>query len=133
VQHPADLPVAGPRQPVPDLITGGGAGGRGAIPGGEVRPGREPGHVPDLGQQPGSTGRADPVQVRQGGGGGGEQRIEFFEFLLAAFLRWQMRSRSPISPAATRRRALPAASRGRTVASSALAWAADRLFLARRG
>jgi hypothetical protein len=44
-----------------------------------------------------------------------------------------MRSRSLISSAATRRRVLPAASRGRTLASSALAWAADRAFFAPPG
>ena len=44
-----------------------------------------------------------------------------------------MRSRSLISSAATRRRVLPATSRGRTVASSALAWAADRSFFAPPG
>jgi hypothetical protein len=53
--------------------------------------------------------------------------------LLAALLRWQLRSRSLISSGATRRRALPAASRGRTRASSALAWAADRLLWAPPG
>jgi hypothetical protein len=49
VQHPVDLPVPGPRQPVPDLVTGGGVDRRGAIPGGEVRLGGEPGHITDLG------------------------------------------------------------------------------------
>jgi hypothetical protein len=46
--------------------------------------------------------------------------------------RW-IRSRSLISSAATRRRVLPVASRGRTLASMALAWAADRLFFAPPG
>jgi hypothetical protein len=50
--------------------------------------------------------------------------------LSAALVRWQARSRSLVSPAATCRRARPAASRGQTLASSALAWAADKLFVA---
>ena len=53
--------------------------------------------------------------------------------LSAAFLRAYIRSRSLISSAATRRRALPATSRGRMVASSFLAWAADRSLLAPPG
>jgi hypothetical protein len=53
--------------------------------------------------------------------------------LSASFVRWWMRSRSLISSAATRRRALPAASRGQTRASSALAWAADSASLAPPG
>ncbi len=36
VQHPVDLAVAGPGQAVADLVAGGGAGRRGAVPGGEV-------------------------------------------------------------------------------------------------
>jgi hypothetical protein len=43
-----------------------------------------------------------------------------FSSLSAAFLRWWIRSRSLISSAATRRRAWPAASRGRTHAKTAL-------------
>ena len=53
--------------------------------------------------------------------------------LSAAFLRWQLRSRSLTSSAATRRRACPAGSRGRTRASSARAWAADSAFFAPPG
>jgi hypothetical protein len=50
--------------------------------------------------------------------------------LSAAFLRWQVRSRSLTSSATARRRARPAASRGRTVASNFLACAAGRSFFA---
>ena len=42
-----------------------------------------------------------------------------FGSLSAAFLRWWIRSRSLISSAATRRRAWPTASRGRTHAKTA--------------
>jgi hypothetical protein len=62
------------------------AGRRGAVPGGEVRPGREPGDVADLGQQPGSAGRADPVQVSQGGASGPEQHAEFPVCVLLALV-----------------------------------------------
>jgi NAD(P)-dependent dehydrogenase (short-subunit alcohol dehydrogenase family) len=86
VQYPVDLPVPAPRQPVPDLVTGGGIDRRGAIPGGEVRLSREPGHLTDPGQQPGSAGGADPVQIGQGGAGGGEQHIEFLVRLLLALV-----------------------------------------------
>jgi hypothetical protein len=51
-----------------------------------VRLGGEPGHVTDLGQQPGGAGGAYPVQVRQGGASGGEQRIEFFVRILLALV-----------------------------------------------
>ena len=50
-----------------------------------MRPGREPGDVADLDQQPGGAGRADPVQVSQSGAGGPEQLVSS---LFAAFLRW---------------------------------------------
>ena len=53
--------------------------------------------------------------------------------LFAAFFRWWIRSRSAINSAPTRRRALPAASRGRTDASRTFAWAADRSFFAPPG
>ncbi len=53
--------------------------------------------------------------------------------LSAAFFRTWIRSRSATSSAATRRLVLPAMSRGRTPASSAFAWAADRSFFAPPG
>jgi hypothetical protein len=75
VQHPVDLPVAGPGQPVADLVTGGGVDRRGAVPGGEVPPGREPGDVTGLDQQPGSAGRSDPMQAGQRGPGGASKAV----------------------------------------------------------
>ena len=50
VVHP---PVPGPGEPVPDLLTGGGIDRCGAGPGREPVPVGEPGHVPDVGQDPG--------------------------------------------------------------------------------
>lgn len=84
---------------------------------------REAGDVADLDQQPGCPGRPIPgrfssvVPVA---------RSSSVSSLFAAFLRASIRSRSAMSSAATRRRVLPTASRGRTLASSASAWAADR-------
>src|SRR6266487_433435 len=52
--------------------------GRGAVPRGEVRPVREPGHVAYFRQEPGGSGRADAVQVGQRGGGGLEQVSQLF-------------------------------------------------------
>jgi hypothetical protein len=130
VQHPVDLPVAGPREPVADLIAGGGIDGRSAIR--EAKCAR----VGNLAASPTSaSSRAAPdgpipcrsVNVVP------VAASSAVSSLLAALLRWQLRSRSLISSGATRRRALPAASRGRTRASSALAWAADRLLWAPPG
>ena len=45
----------------------------------------EPGDVPDVHQQPGGTGRADPVQAGQGTAGGPSSSRSS---LSAAFLRW---------------------------------------------
>jgi len=42
-----------------------------------VRPGREPGDVTSLDQQPGSAGRSDPMQAGQRGPGGRKQRGKF--------------------------------------------------------
>ena len=87
----------------------------------------EAGDVADLDQQPGRTGGSDPVQVQQRGSGLGQQRLELFVRGLGA----------PVDSlevadefGGERRRALPAASRGRTEASRVLACAADRSFFA---
>jgi excisionase family DNA binding protein len=69
VQDAVDLAIAGPRQPVPDLIAGGGIDRGGAVPGREVVAVGEPGDVGDLDQQPRGAGRADALQVKQLGAG----------------------------------------------------------------
>ena len=48
MQHPVDLPVPGPGEPVPDLVAGGGIDRGGAVPGGEVGAVGEPGDLADL-------------------------------------------------------------------------------------
>lgn len=48
---------------MPDLLTGRGVQRRGAVPGREMRPGREPADVTDLDQQPGRTRRPDAGNV----------------------------------------------------------------------
>ena len=73
VQDPVDLPVPAARQPVSDVVAGGGVDGCGAVPGGEVVAVGEPGDVADLDQQPGRTGGSDAVQVDQAGAGRGDQ------------------------------------------------------------
>jgi hypothetical protein len=65
VQHVVESPVAGPGQPVADLVAAGGVQGCGAGPGCEVVAVGEPGHVADVGKDPGGTGRADPEQLGQ--------------------------------------------------------------------
>jgi hypothetical protein len=95
----------------------------------EVVAGGEPGDVGDLDQQPGGNGGADAVQVHQRGAGGGDQRFEFGGGGLALVDPLEVADQL----AATRRRALPAASRGRPVASKVLAWAADSAILAPPG
>jgi hypothetical protein len=54
------------------LVAGGGAGGRGAIPGGEVAAVSETGDVTDVTEQPGSAGRSDAVEVLQAAAGPGD-------------------------------------------------------------
>jgi hypothetical protein len=73
-----DLPVPGPREPVPDLVTGGGVDRCGAGPGREVGPVREPGDVADLDEQPSGAGGADALEVQQRGAGGLDQLAQFF-------------------------------------------------------
>ena len=90
----------------------------------------EPGHLTDPGQQPGSTRRADPVQVSQGSAGGPEQRAEFLVRLLLALVDpFQVADQLGGDPAAGLARGIAGADR----ASSALAWAADRFFFAPPG
>ena len=84
-KYPVDLTVPAAGQPVSDVVAGGGVDGCGAGPGREVVAVGEPGDVADLDEQPGSTGRADAVQV--------EQRRSVvlrsaMSSLFAAFLRW---------------------------------------------
>src|SRR5690606_18474362 len=62
VVHPS---VAGAREPVADLFTGGGVQGGGPGPGGEPVAVGEPGDVTDVGQDPGGAGRSDAVDVQQ--------------------------------------------------------------------
>jgi len=73
VQHPLDAPVPGPREPVALLLAGGGAGGRGAVPPGEVAAVNETGNVTDVAEQPGSAGRSDAMEVLQAAAGIGDQ------------------------------------------------------------
>ena len=84
VQDPVDLPVAAAGEPVADVVAGGGVDRCGAGPGGEVAAVGEPGDVADLDQQPGSTGGADAVQVKQAGAGGPDQCLEFLVRRLGA-------------------------------------------------
>ena len=77
VQDAVDLPVAGPGQPVADVVAGGRVDRGGSVPGREVGAVGEPGDVADLDQQPGRTGRSDAVQVQQAGPGGRDQVDEF--------------------------------------------------------
>ena len=51
--------------------------GAAPFPGREVGPGREPGHVGDVDQDPGCAGRAHPVQVHQMAAAAGHTRAEF--------------------------------------------------------
>ena len=93
-------------------------------------PVREPGDISDLDQQPGGAGWADPLQAHQRGPGRLERRDQFpVGGLLALVDALQVR----ISSAATRRRACPARSRGRTRPSRTLALAADSAFFAPPG
>jgi len=95
-----------------------------------VPPVREPGDISDLDQQPGGAGWPIPSRLISVVPVALSAAISS---LSAAFLRWQARSRSAISSAATRRRACPARSRGRTRPSRTLAWAADSAFFAPPG
>jgi hypothetical protein len=54
-QDPVDLAVAGARQPVSDLVSGGGVDGGGAVPGREVGLVWESGDVADLDHKPGGS------------------------------------------------------------------------------
>jgi hypothetical protein len=73
----------------------------------------EPGHLTDPGQQPGSTRRADPVQIGQGGAGGGEQRIEFLVRLLLALAGpFQVADQLGGDPASCLARSIPRAGPG---------------------
>ena len=90
----------------------------------------EPGDAGDFDQQPGGAGGTDAVQAGQCATGGFEQVTEFFVGgLLALVDAFQVADQLGGNPAA----GLAAASRGRTLASRALAWAADRSFFAPPG
>ena len=130
VQGPVDLAVPGPREPVPDLVAGGGVDECGAVPGRKVVAVGESRDVADLDEQPGCAGGSDAGQVGQVVPVAASSAVSS---LFAAFLRAWIRSRSLMSSAATRRRVLPTTSRGRTFPSNALAWAADRSCFAPPG
>src|SRR6185503_823032 len=77
VQDAVDSPVPCPGEPVPVLVTGGSVDGGGAVPGGEVCLGREPGDVastgladnvtrPQLGQQLACLGRGKGLLLPTG-------------------------------------------------------------------
>jgi hypothetical protein len=55
VQDSVQATIAGPGQPVPDLLAGGRVDGCGAGPGGEVGHGPEPGDVPDVAEDSGGA------------------------------------------------------------------------------
>jgi len=84
VQHPVDLPVAAAGEAVPDLVTGGGVDGGGAVPGREVvavgnrvmSPTSTSGRAAPEGPMPGRSSRLVPVASRSS-----------VSSLLAAFLR----------------------------------------------
>jgi hypothetical protein len=70
VQRVVDAAISGPRQPVPDLLAGGGVDGCGAVVGGELILRREPVDGLDLGQDAAGDHGADAVeggQVRASG------------------------------------------------------------------
>lgn len=76
VQHPVDAPVPGPGQAVTFLVAGGRLDRGGAVAGGEVRGGAEPGDVADVSDvsdQAGRAGRADPVELAQRAAGRGDE------------------------------------------------------------
>jgi hypothetical protein len=127
VQDPVDAPVPGARQPVAGLAAGGGVQRRGAVPGGEPVAAGEPVDVADVGEQPGGPDgpmpcrsiRVDPRAVTSSVSSLSRARV---------FL--SMASSSPASSAASRRRVLPARSRGLTVASSVRACRAETVPVA---
>jgi len=63
VQDPVDAPIPGAGEPVAALVTRGRLERGGAVPGREVRRGGEPADVGDVGDQPGSAGRTNPMQL----------------------------------------------------------------------
>jgi hypothetical protein len=67
-----------PREPVSDLLAGGGVQGCGACPGREPVAVGEPGDVADVGQDPGGDDRADAGQVHQVRAAGNDQDLEPF-------------------------------------------------------
>lgn len=73
MQHPVDLAVAGPRQPMPSLITGRRLQRRRAVPGREPALVDEPADVRDVAEQVRRAGRADPGQLHQGAAAGVDQ------------------------------------------------------------
>ncbi len=68
---------------MPDVVSGGGVDGCGAVPRGEVGLVREPGDVTNLDEEPGRTGGADAVQIEQSGS---RLRQQFGELLVGGFL-----------------------------------------------
>ena len=87
--------------------------------------------VTDVTEEAGGAGRTDAVEVLEAAAGG--KRHQRSQLNVGGLLRWSMRRGSLISSPASRRRVRPAISRGRTVASRARAWAADRTFVAPPG
>ncbi|MFC0112360.1 hypothetical protein [Kibdelosporangium aridum] len=60
------------------LLAGGRVEGCGAVPGGEPVAAGESVDVSDVGEQPGCAGRADAVQLQEGGSAGGDELGEVF-------------------------------------------------------
>jgi hypothetical protein len=89
-----------------------------------------PGDVADLDEQPRSAGGSDALQIHQSGAGLGDQRVQLLVCGLLALI-------DPLEVgdqfSCDGRRVFPAVSRGRTVAGSAFACAAERSFFAPPG
>jgi hypothetical protein len=77
VQRAADLPVAGARQAVPDVLAGRGVDRRGYVLGREVGHVREAGDVTDLDQQPSRPRGSDALQLGERAAGSGEELAQF--------------------------------------------------------
>jgi hypothetical protein len=92
-----------------------------------VGSGGEPGNVTNDNDQPGGARGAHAMQAHQAGAAGSDQFREFLVgYLPARVSALEVGDQLGADP----RRALPEASRGRTLASRALAWAADKFFFA---
>jgi len=118
VDHVVDPPVPRSGEPVPVLLTRRGVQGCGAGPGREPVAVGEPGHVTDIGQDPGRHHRPDTAKILNR-----EPRANTITLssAVAFLILASTATSSASSSAAMLRPVLPAMSRGRTRASIALA------------